>query len=504
MSSATTLSGTGALGPFAPQYGHFIDGQWRQGASGRTIAQINPATGVPLAEIQAGGPADVEAAVAAAGTAFAAWAATPAQHRTEVLHEIARRMKARIDEFARMESLNNGKTITEARHFDLPLAIDLFDFYAATTHLARRGETTDLPGSVMMLKREPVGVCAQIIPWNVPLIMTASKVAPALAMGNTVVLKPAETTCLSVLEWAREIQDLLPPGVLNIVTGYGPDVGEALVGHPAVRKVSFTGSTATARKVMQYASKNLIPQTLELGGKSAQIVCQSANLDQAVEGVVASTILNKGEVCLAGSRVFVHEAVKDAFVEKLCDAIRRVRIGDPLNPATQLGAQASRAQFEKVQSYLRIAAEEGARFLTGGRAATSGDLARGFYIEPTILDGVTNAMRSSREEIFGPVTSLFTWRDEAEVVRQANDSPFGLGGGIWSRDLAQAHRLAAAMDTGVVWINRYYDLRGGVPFGGVKQSGFGREGGYEILDAYTVRKTVMVCLDDNPIGLFGS
>ena len=290
------------------EYGHLIGGEWVGGASGKTIALLNPATGETLARIQAGNAADVGRAVAAAKAAFPAWSQSSAAERQDLLYEIARRLKARLEEYAVLETLNNGKPIRESLYFDLPTAIGQFELFAGAAY-GLHGQTLDFPDAIGIVHREPLGVCAQIIPWNVPLLMMACKIAPALAAGNTVVLKPAETVCLSVLEFFVEMADILPPGVVNVVTGYGADVGEALVTHPDVRKVAFTGSVATARRVIQYASANIIPQTLELGGKSAHIICADADIDAAVESATMSTVLNKGEVCLAGSRLFLHKAI---------------------------------------------------------------------------------------------------------------------------------------------------------------------------------------------------
>ncbi|WP_374527002.1 aldehyde dehydrogenase [Novosphingobium sp.] len=502
MSEVMEQKAPAAANPFQAEYGHLIGGQWVGGSSGKLIDQFNPATGQLLGRIQAGSVEDARRAVQAAADAFPAWSKTSAAERQAILFEMLRRLKAREADFARMETLGNGKHIVESTHFDLAMTIDTFEYFAGTPFLANSGDLEATKDYTAMIFRQPIGVCAQIIPWNVPLLMMSMKIAPALACGNTVVLKPAETTSLSVLEFFREMEDLIPPGVINVLTGYGSEIGEALVTNPTVRKVAFTGSTMTGRKIIEYASKNIIPQTLELGGKSAQIVCKSANIDAAVEGVTASTVFNKGEVCLAGSRVFVHEAVRDEFVEKLVAQIRKIRIGDPLEWSTQLGAMASKAQFEKVSSYLDLAQEEGAVALTGGRPAAVEGQEQGYFIEPTILDNVNNQMRVAREEIFGPVTSLLTWSDEGDVVRQANDSPFGLGGGVWSRDITEANRIARGLDTGCVWINRYYNMKSGIPIGGFKMSGFGREGSREVLQHYTICKSVVMSTDDEPMGIF--
>jgi acyl-CoA reductase-like NAD-dependent aldehyde dehydrogenase len=418
-----------------------------------------------------------------------------------VLVEIARRLKARLEDFAMLETLNNGKPISESLHFDLPTAIGQFELFAgAAWHL--HGQSMDFPDAVGVVHREPYGVVAQIIPWNVPLIMLATKIAPALASGNTVVLKPAETVCLSVLEFFREMQDVIPPGVINVVTGYGPDVGEPLVTHPLVRKVAFTGSVPTARRIIQYASVNLIPQTLELGGKSAQIVCEDADIDAAVESAALSTVLNKGEVCLAGTRLLLHEKIRDEFLEKLSRTLDSVRVGDPTDPTTQMGPQASIMQRDKVLSYLDLGVQEGAKVYRGGKRANVPGFEKGNFIEPTIFANVDNSMRIAQEEIFGPVTCAITFKDDAEAIRIANDSTYGLAGGLWTRNLGRAHRISRAMQTGTVWVNRYFNLKPGMPVGGYKQSGFGREFCFDILEHYTLTKSVVINLEEGAMGVF--
>jgi len=486
---------------YREEYGHFINGEWIEAASQQTIQLKNPSTGEDLAKIAAGGPDDADRAVRAADAALEEWSATTARERQELILELANRLRARAEDFAMLETLNNGKPIVEAVHFDLPNAIGQFELFAGASYLLN-GSTHDYPDAIGFVHREPIGVCVQIIPWNVPLVMMAAKIAPALAAGNTVVLKPAESVCLSILAFIDEIKDIIPKGVINIVTGYGADVGEALVEHPLTGKVSFTGSVPTGRKILQYAAKNIIPQTLELGGKSAQIVCPSANVDAAVEGAVMSTVLNKGEICLAGSRVLVHESLKEEFLEKLKAGLERLRIGDPTQMTTQLGALASKAQLEKVTNYIQIGVGEGAKVLTGGERASVAGLDNGYFLQPTVFIDVEEHMRIAQEEIFGPVTCVQTWKDEAEAIRIANATSFGLAGGIWTRDLLQAHRIARSMKTGVIWINRYYNLKEGLPIGGYKQSGYGREFAHQVLDAYTQTKSVILNMTDDLLGVY--
>jgi acyl-CoA reductase-like NAD-dependent aldehyde dehydrogenase len=475
-------------------YGHFIDGEWVEGNSGETIALENPATREVLAYIQSGDERDVDRAVEAAARAGAAWATTSGFERQAILRAIAQKLRDRHFDYAMLESLNNGKPVAEAMMGDVNWAIREFEYFSGLAFTVR-GTTLDFPDSTLLVHREPIGVVAQIIPWNVPLTMAAMKLAPALAAGCTIVLKPAEVACWSVLEFMNDIADLLPPGVINIVTGYGSAVGDPLVRHPKVRKVAFTGSRATAQKVMINAAANIIPQTMELGGKSANIVCEDADIEMAAQSAVATTIFNKGEVCHAGTRVFVHESVEDKFLEVFSRKLSQIRMGDPLDPATQLGAMASKAQFDKVTGYLSLGRSEGAHVVAGGRPGCVEGLPDGYFIEPTIFTDVRNDMRIAQEEIFGPVTAVLRWRDEAEMLKLVNDVEYGLGGGIWTSDLRRAHRVARGMQTGMIWINRYYNFKNGMPTGGYKQSGFGRESCVETLDHYTVTKSVVVNLD---------
>ena len=486
---------------YQPEYGQFIGGEWMAGDSGKTIDLMNPGNGQVLSRIAAGNERDVERAVAAAKRAFATWSQSSSSERQELLVEIAKRLKARLEDYAMLETLNNGKPLRESLNFDLPQTIGQFELFAgAAFHL--HGETLDYPDAVGLVHREPIGVCAQIIPWNVPLLMMASKIAPAIAAGNTVVIKPAESVCLSIMEFFREMADILPPGLVNVVTGYGADVGESLVTHPDVRKVAFTGSVPTAQRIIQYASRNIIPQTLELGGKSAQIVCADADLEAAVEGATMSTVLNKGEICLAGSRLFLHESIQEEFLARLKESLESVRLGDPANIETQMGPQASVMQRDKVSSYLELGLQEGASVVTGGDRASGAGLDQGNFIQPTIFSNVTNDMRIAQEEIFGPVTCAITWKNEEEVIRLANENNYGLAGGVWTQNIGMAHRVARGMQTGTGWINRYYNLKSGMPIGGYKQSGFGREFCFDVLNHYTVTKSVIVNLQDGPIGMY--
>ena len=503
MATITKPDAAGRTSPFErDSYQHFIGGEWVEGASGERIEQRNPATGEVIATVAAGNATDVDRAVRAAHAALPKWSASSAEERQELLTELARRIRARAPDYAMMESLNNGKTIVEATIHDIPFAAELFSHFAGAAHLVLDGELKDYGGFINLVHREPIGVCAQIIPWNVPLLMMAAKIAPAIVSGNTVVLKPAEAVCLSVLEFMDEMSDIIPPGVVNIVTGYGQAVGEPLVTHPLVRKVAFTGSQVTGKKIVEYASRNLIPQTIELGGKSAHIICSSADVDAAVEAAAMSTVFSKGEVCVAGTRLFVHASLREEVSEKLVALLKSIRRGSPQDFSTQMGAQASEAQYKKILGYLDLAASGDTRILCGGQAAKVPGFENGYFIEPTLLDNVTNDMRIAREEIFGPVTCLLPWSDEDDLIRQVNDSDYGLASGIWTRDLGQAHRLSRRIQAGIVWVNRYYNFRAGMPMGGYKQSGFGREMSREALSAYTLTKSVAINLEEGKLGVF--
>ncbi|MDX1872074.1 aldehyde dehydrogenase family protein [Mycolicibacterium sp. 120266] len=471
-------------------YGNFINGQWCDTRRGRVLDLCNPATRDVVGHIARSSPADVQEAVRAARAAFPSWSGTPPVQRQRAPLAIADRLRQRRLDYAVLESLNNGKPVTEAYLHDVPSAIEQFEYFAGAAYHVK-GDVADFCDTTVVTHRQAIGPVAQIIPWNVALLMASMKLAPALAAGCTVVLKPAESVCLSVLELIDDICDLLPPGVINVVTGLGAEVGEELVGHPDIRKVAFTGSRETARKILRYASTNIIPQTLELGGKSANIVCPDADVAAAAASVAVSTVVNKGEVCLAGSRVFVHDAVREEFLEHLHSMLAFVRQGDPLDPTTTLGAQASEAQFVKILDYIDIGRAEGATVFHGGNRATVPGFENGWFVQPTVFTDVRNDMRIAQEEIFGPVTSVIGWTDETAMLHQVNDTRYGLAGGVWTKDVSRAQRIARSMDTGTVWINRYFNLTPGQAIGGVKESGFGREGTLgTVLDHYTVQKVV--------------
>jgi len=473
----------------------FIDGEWREAASGATFPTVDPATGETITRLARAGAEDVARAVAAARRAFTEgpWAKMSASDRGRLLTRLADRIEERIDELAELETLDNGKPIFESRHIDLPLVVEVFRYYAGwTTKLT--GETIPVRGPFLNYTlREPVGVVAAIVPWNFPMLLSSWKLAPALAAGNTVILKPARLTSLSALRFAEICAEVgVPDGVVNVLTGDGGVVGMGLVEHPGVDKVAFTGSTEVGRTVLRAGAETLKKITLELGGKSPNIVFADADLDRAVRGAYNGIFYGKGEVCAAGSRLFVERAVYDEFLEKLAARAERLRPGDPFDEETRLGAIVSESQLETVLGYVDAGLAEGARLVTGGERVTVDD--RGFFLLPTIFADVRNDMRIAREEIFGPVLAAIPFDDVDEAVRMANDNPYGLAAGVWTRDVAKAHGVAHRLQAGTVWINTYNVYDATAPFGGYKASGLGRELGREGLAAYTQVKDVWVNL----------
>jgi len=472
----------------------FINGEWTAPESGETLATENPATEETLGAIAAATSGDVDRAVVAAKAALNGdWGGKISpRERGRIMWRIADRLEERIDEFALVETLDNGKPIFESRYVDVPTVIECLRYYAGWTDKIS-GETLPVSGPFVhaYTRREPVGVVAAITPWNFPMIQAIWKIAPALACGNTIVHKPATYTSLTALKFAELAHEAgLPAGVLNVVTGRGSQVGEALVRHPGVNKVSFTGSTEVGRGIMRDAAETIKRVTLELGGKSPNIVFADADIDAAVKGAYNGIFYGKGEVCAAGSRLFVERAIHDELIEKLVARTRRLVPADPLDPKTRMGALVSAKQRETVLGYVEVGKNEGAEVAIGGEAANVEG--RGYFMQPTILDGVSNEMRVAQEEIFGPVLVVIPFDDAEEAVALANDSIYGLAAGVWTRDIGKAHSVAARLEAGTVWINQYnwYDSAGA--FGGYKQSGFGRELGRQALDHYTETKTVYV------------
>jgi aldehyde dehydrogenase (NAD+) len=475
----------------------WIGGQWCDAVSGKTFEVVNPATEDPLMSVAEADAADVDLAVKAAQRAFSdgPWAKMSATDRGRILWKVGDLLLQQADEIARIETLNNGKPIFESRQVDTPAAAACFQYYAGWATKIH-GDVIPVPGNYFNYTlREPLGVCGAIIPWNFPLLMAAWKLAPALATGNTVVLKPAEQTPLTALKLAEILQQAgLPDGVVNVVPGYGPTAGAALVAHPGVAKIAFTGSTEVGKSIMRSAADTLKKVSLELGGKSPNIVFADADLDAAVRGAINGIFYGKGEVCAAGSRLFVEKAVHDQFMEKLLERASKLTAGDPLHPKTRLGALVSKAQMDKVLGYIESGKSEGAKLVTGGGRATVG-AGKGYFVQPTIFDQVGNEMKIAREEIFGPVLATIEFKDLDDAIAQANHSIYGLAAAVWTRDIKKAHRAARAIQAGTVWINTYNMLDTASPFGGYKESGFGRELGSQALDLYTQTKSVWVDLN---------
>ena len=471
----------------------WIGGEWSAAASGATFATYNPSTGAELTQVASADAADIDRAVAAARQAFAdpAWSRMDAADRGALLWRIADGIAARADELARIETLDNGKPLREAQ-IDIATAVDAFRYYAGwATKL--EGETIPVRGNVLNYTlREPLGVVGAIVPWNFPLVMAAWKVAPALACGNTMVLKPAEQTPLSALELASIAQEAgLPPGVLNVVTGFGETAGASLVAHPDVDKIAFTGSTEVGRHIMREAAATLKKVSLELGGKSPNIVLEDADLDAAARGAFAGIFYNNGQCCTAGSRLLVHESVQDALLEKLAERAAKMQPGEPLDPKRRMGPVISEDQLERVLGYIEKGRAEGAELMTGGGRA---EYENGWWVQPTVFRGVSEQQTIAQEEIFGPVLAAMPFRDDGEALDIANRSMYGLAAGVWTSNVKRAHRFARALHAGTVWINTYHPLDAASPFGGYKQSGFGRELGGHALELYTQVKSVWVDL----------
>ncbi|CAN5858085.1 aldehyde dehydrogenase DhaS [soil metagenome] len=475
----------------------FIGGEWRDGSGGERFDTLHPATGETLTAVAEATPTDVDAAVAAARAAFndPAWRRMDAADRGALLWRMADIMEQRADALIRLEVLDNGKPIREAK-IDIRQAVDALRYYAGwTTKL--QGATIPVRGNIFNFTlREPIGVVGAIIPWNFPLLMAVWKVAPALACGNTIVLKPAEQTPLSALELAGIGAEAgLPPGVLNVLPGFGESAGAALVRHPDVDKIEFTGSTAVGRIIMREAAESLKKVSLELGGKSPNIVFADADLEAAARGAFSAIFYNTGQCCTAGSRLIVHESVKQQLLDTLVQRAGKMQPGDPLDPKTRLGPMISAEQMERVLGFIEKGRSEGAEVLVGGGRATYNDEERGFWVQPTVFDAVEEDHCIAQEEIFGPVLSVLTFSDDDEALAMANRSDYGLAAGVWTRDIRKAHRAARELQAGTVWINTYHPGDAASPFGGYKQSGFGRELGQYSLDLYTQIKSVWVDLN---------
>ena len=491
---------------FKSQYDNYIGGKFLPSVGGQYFDVISPINGQVFTKAVHSNKEDLELAVNAATEAFKTWKYTSATERSIILNKIADRIEENLEYIATVETIDNGKAVRETLAADIPLAIDHFRYFASVIR-AEEGSHNELDkDTVSLIVHEPLGVIAQIIPWNFPILMAVWKLAPALAAGNCVVLKPAESTPISILVLMELIGDLLPPGVVNIVNGFGAELGRALVTNPKVNKAAFTGSTATGRLVMQYATENVIPVTLELGGKSPNIFFSSVMdaddefLDKAIEGAVMFA-LNQGEICTCPSRLLVQEDIADAFIAKVIERTEAIKIGNPLDKTVMMGAQASKIQKDKILGYLKLGKEEGAEVLTGGDANTVEGLEEGYYIKPTIFKG-NNRMRIFQEEIFGPVVAFTTFKDEAEALEIANDTIYGLGAGVWTRDAHQLYNIPRHVEAGRVWVNQYHAYPAGAPFGGYKQSGIGRENHKMMLDHYRQTKNMLISYSKNKLGFF--
>ena len=489
------------------KYGLYINGQWRDASDGATFATKNPATGEHLAYCAEATKEDVDDAVNAAWAAFPAWREVSPQERAAILYKIADIIESNSALLAEVETLDNGKPIRETTYIDVPWAVEHFRYFAGAvlTHSdsARVLNTPNFPGETLSLVlREPIGVVGQIVPWNFPFLMAAWKLAPVLAAGDCTVLKTSSETPLSVNVLMELIGDVVPAGVINVITGKGSKSGQYILDHPGFRKLAFTGSTEVGLNVAKAAAEKLIPATLELGGKSANIFFDDCDLEQAIDGLQVGILFNQGQVCCAGSRVFVQEGIYDKFVEAAKKAFGAVEQGDTLSLNTQIGASINENQVKKVSSYIDIAKSEGATIAIGGERNTEGACASGCFFKPTLITNVTNDMRVAREEIFGPVAVIIKFKDAEDVIKMANDSEYGLGGGIFTKDITKAINVARRVETGRMWVNTYNQIPAGAPFGGYKKSGIGRETDLSILDAYTQQKNIFINLSDAPSGFY--
>jgi aldehyde dehydrogenase (NAD+) len=484
------------------RYGLYIDGEFRPASDGGTFETTCPANGQHLATCAAATADDVDAAVRGAWKAYESWKHTSNKQRAAILRQVADIIEANKEHLALVESMDNGKPIRETLNVDVPLSIDHFRYFASCIEVDEGAATVIDERYLSLVLREPIGVVGQIVPWNFPFAMAAWKLAPVLAAGDCTVFKPSSATPLSVLEFARLTKGVIPDGVFQVVTGSGRSAGQALLDHPGLRKLAFTGSTEVGYNVAEAAAKKLIPATLELGGKSANIFFDDCDFEHAMDGLQMGILFNQGQVCCAGSRVFVQDTIYDRFVEEAVRRFKAVRLGMPWDPNTQMGSQINERQAEKIMGYIEIGQREGARVAVGGHRACEGDLAKGAYVEPTLLVDVTNDMRVAREEIFGPVAVVIKFHSEDEVVAMANASDYGLGGAVWTHDLSRAFRVARAIETGRMWVNTYNQLPEKAPFGGYKKSGIGRETYKTILDNYSEVKNIFIDLEDAPSGFY--
>lgn len=491
---------------FKSHYKNFIGGEWVAPVDGKYFENVSPVDGSLMAMVARSTSKDIDLAVETATKAFASWGKTSATERSNLLFKMADRIEENLAQLALVETWDNGKPIRETMAADLPLAIDHLRYFGSVIR-AESGDMADINASMVSMEvHEPLGVVAQIIPWNFPILMATWKIAPALAAGNCIVLKPAEQTPISILFVMEAIADILPAGVLNVVNGFGAEAGKPLAQHTDIKKVSFTGETTTGRLIMQYASENIIPVTLELGGKSPNVFFESVMadddefLDKAVEGLVLFA-LNQGEVCTCPSRALIQESIYDEFMARCIKRIEAITMGDTLDGRTMMGAQASHDQYEKILNYIDIGKQEGAELLIGGGKYDNETFPNGYYIQPTVFKG-HNKMRIFQEEIFGPVLSVTTFNDEAEALEIANDTLYGLGAGVWTRDIHQMQAMARGIEAGRVWCNCYHAYPAHASFGGYKKSGFGRENHKMMLNHYRHTKNILMSYDKNKLGFF--
>lgn len=490
------------LNVFDKVYGLFINGEWTQGSKGELLTSYNPANGQALAQFVDASNEDVDAAVVAAQEAFKTWKHTTVEERAAILNKIADRIEENAELFALQETLDNGKPIRETRAADIPLAVDHFRYFAGVIR-GEEGTATDLLGEdLSIVLHEPIGVVGQIIPWNFPFLMAAWKIAPALAAGCTVVIHPSSTTSLTLLSLMKVVGDILPKGVVNVITGKGSKSGEYMLHHKGFNKLAFTGSTEVGRRVGIAAAEMLIPSTLELGGKSANIFFDDAPFEKSLEGAQKGILFNQGQVCCAGSRIFVQEGIYDKFVAALVEKFKQIKVGLPWEDDTIMGAQVNEGQLNGILRYVELGQQEGAKLLCGGKRATAPGLENGAFLEPTLLEAPNNYDRINQEEIFGPVATIIKFKTEEEVVAMANASDYGLGGGVWTQNLTRALRVAKAVETGRMWVNCYNRLPAHAPFGGYKTSGIGRETHKMMLAAYTQVKNIYISLREETEGFY--